>query len=58
LAEIAAEASDVVLVANDPAALSQAIRDRVERRSMEIETVRARFGLDRWVGEMRSLYAA
>jgi hypothetical protein len=58
LAEIAAEAPDVVLVANDPASLSHALRNRVERRSTEIESVRARFGLDHWVGEMRSLYAA
>jgi glycosyltransferase involved in cell wall biosynthesis len=58
LAEIAAQASEVVLVANDPTAFSRALRNRVERRSTEIETVRARFGLDHWVGEMRSLYAA
>jgi glycosyltransferase involved in cell wall biosynthesis len=58
LAEIAAETPDVLLVANDPASLSHALLDRLERRCESIETVRSRFGLDRWIVEMRDLYAA
>jgi hypothetical protein len=58
LAEIAAETSGVYLVANDPASLSRALFDPLEPRSDAIDSVRARFGLDRWVEEMSNLYAA
>jgi glycosyltransferase involved in cell wall biosynthesis len=58
LAEIAAQASGVLLVSNDPATFARALCERFERRPVETEAVRARFGLDRWVDEMRNLYAA
>lgn len=58
LAEIAAEAPGVRLVSNDAATFARALHDRIDRRCVEVEAVRARFGLDRWVDEMRSLYAA
>ena len=38
--------------------LKPAMRERFERRCVEVEPVRARFGLDRWVAEMMNLYAA
>jgi glycosyltransferase involved in cell wall biosynthesis len=58
LAEIAAEAPRVLLVSNDPATFARALSMRFERHGVEVEAVRARFGLDRWVEEMRRLYAA
>jgi glycosyltransferase involved in cell wall biosynthesis len=57
LAEIAAEAPSVSLVENEPQSIARAL-SRPERRVHNIEAVRARFGLDRWVDEMRRLYAA
>ena len=58
LAEIAAEAPGVLLVSNQPVTFARALSKRLERRCAGIEAVRARFGLDRWVDEMRRLYAA
>lgn len=57
LAEIAAEVPGVLLVPNDPAALGRALRVRFERVA-ESDAVRGRFGLERWVRDVRGLYDA
>jgi glycosyltransferase involved in cell wall biosynthesis len=58
LAEIASQAPGVLLVSNNPAKFASALCERFELSCVEVKTVRARFGLDRWVEEMRHLYAA
>lgn len=58
LAEIARETSGVRLVRSDPATLARALREPFAYAPAQVETARVRFGLERWVGEMRSLYAA
>jgi glycosyltransferase involved in cell wall biosynthesis len=58
IAEIAHGEASVILVPNLPEALSCALRDTAEGRSSVLAGTRARFGLDRWVGEIADLYAA
>ncbi len=57
LAEIAAQTPGIRLVANEPASIAIALRGSWEERG-SADAARERFGLERWVAEMRSLYAA
>lgn len=58
LAEIAAEARSVSLIENEPQSLGNALAQPPYRSAADIAAARNRFGLERWVREMRSLYAA
>jgi glycosyltransferase involved in cell wall biosynthesis len=58
LAEIGRQEPAVTLVRNEPAAFAQALRDVSHAGEDDVARTRARFGLDRWVSEVTSLYAA
>jgi glycosyltransferase involved in cell wall biosynthesis len=58
LAEIAAEAPGVFLVENQPRPFAMSLAHSPSLTSHDSEAVRSRFSLDRWVAEIRGLYAA
>jgi glycosyltransferase involved in cell wall biosynthesis len=58
IAEIAAGTPGVTLVPNEPRALSAALSASPRRDVNDTDGARRRFGLDRWVKEVASLYAA